>query len=132
MMFTNRKIYGFTLIEVLIAALILGILLSIAVPTYMTHVRKGYRTNAIHNLIILQLAEEKYHYANQIYSSGLTIPPTDRYDIAISNVSATTYTLTATATGGQANDGEGGVSCATLTLAVDSGDETKSPAECWD
>ena len=37
---------GFTLIEVLIVVVILGILVSIAVPTYLSYVKKGYASDA--------------------------------------------------------------------------------------
>jgi prepilin-type N-terminal cleavage/methylation domain-containing protein len=37
---------GFTLIEVLIVVVILGILVSIAVPTYLKYVQKGYASDA--------------------------------------------------------------------------------------
>ena len=36
---------GFTLIEVLIVVVILGILVSIAVPTYLSYVKKGYASD---------------------------------------------------------------------------------------
>ena len=81
----------------------------------------------------LQLAEEKQHFTNQTYSTSLAVPVVDNYAISITSADTTSYTLTATANAGssQANDSEDGASCATLTLAVTNGSETKSPAECW-
>ena len=122
---------GLTLIELMIALVIVSILASVAVPIYKHYIRKGHRANAMQALHAIQLDEEKYRYSNLSYSSVLTVPTINNYTITISNVSATAYTLTATGLNDQINDSVNGTSCANLVLAVSNGNITKTPASCW-
>ncbi len=115
----------------MLAIVIVAILATIAIPTYLHYVRNSYRTNAMQALTTLQLDQEKYRYSNISYSTALATPTAARYTISITSASATGYTLQASATGGQANDSESGTSCATLTLTVNNGAVTKTPAICW-
>jgi prepilin-type N-terminal cleavage/methylation domain-containing protein len=52
---------GFSLIELMIAVTILGILSAIAIPAYMGIQRKGKRTEYKTNLEVLRLLQEKRH-----------------------------------------------------------------------
>jgi type IV pilus assembly protein PilE len=49
------------------------------------------------------------------------------YTLALSGISATGYTATATATGSQADDAE----CPSLVLQVAGLTLTRTPAQCW-
>lgn len=128
---------GFTLLELMIAITILGIITIIGVGSYSTYVRKGRRVDAMNMLLSISLAEEKYRGSNTTYGtlaevwSNVSTSPEGYYTVAISNVSATSYTLTATAVGNQANDSENGSSCGTLTLTMSNGTITKTPSVCW-
>ncbi len=132
-----RTAQGFTLIELAITILIISILTILATNLYTPFVRKGRRMDATNTLFAIQLAEERYRSNNTQYGTlaqawgGVTATPQGYYTLAISNVGATTYTITATAVGGQANDTENGVSCTPLTLTLSSGTITQSPATCW-
>jgi type IV pilus assembly protein PilE len=130
-MLQQKHIWGFTLLEIMLAIVILAILIIVAVPMYMHHVRKSHRINAIQTLHALQLEEEKYRYSNTTYSGSLALPTINNYTFSISNISTTSYTLTATATNNQVNDAENGTSCAVLTLSVVNGAVTNSPQACW-
>lgn len=118
----RTKVRGFTLIELMIAVAIIGILASIAVPSYLEHVRKGKRSEAQGALVSLANAMEQWRLqksnylgaatgggdtgAPSIFSSVVPISGgTKTYDLTISAVTATTYTLTATAVGAQTADG---------------------------
>ncbi len=133
---------GFTLVELMITVAIIGLLAAIAYPAYTDSVRKGRRAQAITDLYSIQLAEEKWRANNATYGTltqvggAATSPATGTayYDLALTNNTATGYTLTATAktTGGQDQDKANGVTCTPLTLTQNG--PTYSPAgqsACW-
>lgn len=128
---------GFTLIELLIVIAIVGILTAIASWGYTSYIRKSRRVDGMNTLMSMSLAEEKYRATNTTYGTlaqvwgGVTTSPEGYYTLAISNVAAGTYTLTATATGNQANDAEDGTSCSPLSIAMSNGTITKTPNACW-
>jgi type IV pilus assembly protein PilE len=132
---TNQK--GFTLIELMTTVLILGIIALISANIYSGYVRKGRRVDAVNSLLSMSLAEERYRSSNASYGTlaqawnNQSTSQEGFYTLAISNVSSTAYTLTATAVGNQVNDAENGTSCSTITLSVSNGTITKSPAACW-
>lgn len=127
---------GFTLIELMITIVIVGILSGVAVAVYKTQVLKGRRADAINTLLAISLAEERYRSNNASYAALSAVWPTTTtpqgyYTLTASNVTATSYTITATGGGAQANDTENGTACNTLQLIVSNGTVTKSPAVCW-
>ena len=128
----KTKAAGFSLIEVVIAVAIIAVLAAIIYPTYRSSVLRSQRSDAINTLQRIKAAEEKYRSSNTSYGSlssvwGSTSTPQNLYDLAITNISATSYTITATAKGGQAND----TGCTTITLAVSNGADSYTPATCW-
>jgi type IV pilus assembly protein PilE len=132
-----KKIKGITAIELMIALAIVAILAVIAVVIYTSQVRQGRRADGIDSLTSLSLAEERYRANNLTYGtlaqvwSGVTTSKGGYYVLSITNVSATNYTLTATAQGDQASDADGATSCTSLQLNVSSGTITKTPSICW-
>jgi type IV pilus assembly protein PilE len=128
---------GVTLMELIIVIAIVSIISVVAIQAYSSYVKKGRRSDAINTLLSISLAEERYRSNNTQYGTlaqvwgGVTTSPSGYYTVSISNVSATSYTITATAIGNQTNDSAGGTSCSSLTLTMSSGTITKSPAACW-
>jgi type IV pilus assembly protein PilE len=118
---------GFTLIELLIALAVVGILASIAYPSYTDHVRRTRRADAQGALIGLSNAMERFFTQNSTYlgAAGTQAVPlatgtpwifssqspidggTPYYNLIIQTATATTYTLRAApiAGTGQAMDG---------------------------
>jgi type IV pilus assembly protein PilE len=134
----KRNPSGFTLIELMIVVVIVGVLASIALPAYQDSVRKSRRANAISLMLDMQLNEEKYRannptYANSLTAMGLTSAyVTDKvsasyYTITIA-ASTNTYSIAANAVGNQANDKQNGESCASISIDQSN---TKLPATCW-
>jgi type IV pilus assembly protein PilE len=132
-----KKMRGFTMMELMITIAIVGILATIAITSYRSHIMKANRSDALQTLLSIQLAEERYRMKNSSYGSlaqvwnGVSATTGGYYTIAISNTSATSYTITATATGSQTTDSEDGNSCATLSLAYSNNAVTKTPSACW-
>ncbi len=62
---------GFSLLELMIAVAIVGIMVSVAVPTYRNHVEKGRVTKACSNLKTLRNAQIEYFYENSGYYPSL-------------------------------------------------------------
>lgn len=138
----NRSPRGFTLIELMIAVAIIGILAAIALPAYTQYIERGYRASARTALLEVAQFMERYRSVNFRFSTAAggttaptlptrlqTAPPegTAKYTITVSSVSDIDFTLTATPSGWT------DASCGTLTLTnlgiKASG--TGTTASCW-
>ncbi|MEE8317716.1 MAG: type IV pilin protein [Candidatus Omnitrophota bacterium] len=98
---------GFTLVEVLIVVIIIGILAAIGIPQFASSIEKAKGGEARAGLGHVQTAEKIYYAENEVYTStlgNLDITLTQRYwAFTISTPSAATYTATATRSGGARN-----------------------------
>jgi type IV pilus assembly protein PilE len=128
---------GFTFLELMITVAIIAILAVIASNVYLSQVQKSRRADGMDTISSITLAEERYRSTNSAYGTlaqvwgGLTSTPGGYYTMAITNTSATSYTVTATGVGTQASDVENGTSCSALVFAVSNGTITTTPAVCW-
>ncbi|MDP3846280.1 MAG: type IV pilin protein [Pseudomonas sp.] len=145
MSLAKKNAQGFTLIELMIAVAIIGILSAIAYPSYTEYVQRGNRTEGQALLNEAAAAQERYNAQNFAYifiqgelgklnvrsptNNGAVTSATGKYTLSVSNNAGDGgYTLTATQ---QFND----VKCGNLTLTalgtkgVING--SKTAAECW-
>lgn len=93
---------GFTLIELLIAITIVGILASIAVPSYVDYLRRGAIEEATANMASGRVTLEQYYLDNKSYKDGPCPASTSKFTIVCNDPAApdaTTYTIKATGTG---------------------------------
>ena len=130
---------GFSLMELVIAMVVVAVLASLAYPSYLDTVRKSRRAEAIEALQRIQLAQEKWRANNTSYGTlaNLGFSTTTSggyYTLSVSSVTGTGYAATAAAVSGktQTADKAQGVSCASLSVNQDG--PVYSPAgqtACW-
>ncbi len=126
---------GFTLVEVLVSLVIVGIVTAIALPAYSQYTLKAQRNNA--KAILVETAQfmERFHTANGTYA-GAAVPAASapkgstgtnqRYLIEFTGTqNATVYTVQAVPKNAQTKD-----SCGTLSL-TNVGVQSPSTAGCW-
>ncbi|OGB34489.1 MAG: hypothetical protein A3F78_20250 [Burkholderiales bacterium RIFCSPLOWO2_12_FULL_61_40] len=152
-----KKLRGFTLIELMITVVIVGILSAIAIPSYTQHVLRGNRAEAKNTLLALaQRLEQNYTLSGSyVRTQGATIDDIDnttiaawglnqiplsgaaRYTITFQVASPTTtaFTIIATPTGSQSSD----TTCGVLTLdnrnlkgAAGQNNRHQTTRDCWD
>lgn len=90
---------GFTLVELMIVVAIIGILSAIAVPSYSDYVTRGKLTEATSTLSNGRVRIEQFFQDNRTYVGGTCPAATTYFAFVCSNLSTTTYTITATGTG---------------------------------
>ncbi len=98
----NRK--GFTLVEVLIVVIIIGILAAIGIPQFAASIEKAKGGEARAGLGHIQTGEKVYFAENEFYTTNLSdldISLSQQFwAFTITTPSSTTYTATATRSGG--------------------------------
>ena len=90
---------GFTLVELLIAVVIAGILASIAIPKFQTTKGKAFTASLKSDLRNLAVAEEAYAYENQAYSNDTTVlkfSPSPSVALTFVTVTASGWSATTT------------------------------------
>ena len=136
---------GYTLIELMVVIVVLALLASIGVPSYMNQVRRANRADAREALTIAANAQERFFATNSAYTAdlnilglptagGVTRSKNGHYQITVqpgnTGAIATSYRLTAVPVAGdtQTND----VACALMSLDS-AGVHLPNPAisDCW-
>lgn len=96
----NRLQRGFTLMEVLVTLVIVGIISAVAVPLYTDYIIRARLTEAFAGLASVPSQAEQYWSNNRTFEDFDRLPPnTSNFSFALSNDDETGYTVTATGVG---------------------------------
>jgi type IV pilus assembly protein PilE len=134
---------GFSLIELLVVLVIMGLLSAMALPSYRQHIQRGHRVEGAAALQEAQHFMERYYSVNGRYTTAageapdlplrLQTAPSDalaRYQVSVSAATANAYSLQAEPVGTMLED-----PCGSLTLSH-TGQKAMTgsgltAAECW-
>jgi len=129
---------GFTLIELMITVAIMGILASVAYPSYTSYLTRSNRAEALRELVRVANLQEQFYVDNRTYtadftnlgfgSSGWNNLESGNYKIKNTEVVGQTFTLRAQALGAQLANDPG---CTILEID-EVGSKTGTSTHCWD
>ncbi|MBB1363747.1 type IV pilin protein [Shewanella sp. SR44-4] len=135
---TITKAYsGFTLIEVMITVVIVGILASIAYPSYTKFVAKGARADALAGLMNVANRQEQYYLDHKTFTKNMKklgfsvdvdgnfVVENGFYKIDATVANDNRYTIEA-----KANDIQKARDSACTSIMITS-DGEKTPSDCW-
>jgi type IV pilus assembly protein PilE len=147
--FTRLRQAGVTLLELMIVVAIVALISAFAYPSYMNYVVNTKRTAATATLLRIADRQQQFFMDNKRYAADLTDlgyganplvirddgdvvaagDPDSVYSVSLSNVAATTYTITAAPLNGQLSRD---THCGSLTLdQAGAKGSSAGGTDCW-
>lgn len=146
---------GFTLVELMIVVIVIGLLAAVALPSFVDSMRKSRRSDAFAAIAAVQQAQERWRsshasYATELGSTaeagqppnGLGLLSTSNggyYTLSLSSVNSTNYIVTATAVSSKSQGQDG--DCKLLAVRMRGGNvdygsgasaaDWADPGKCW-
>ena len=112
----QRKNHGFTLVELAVVVVIIGVLAAFAVPRFMSSVERSKAAEAFNHLSAIQAAQERYHarqgtYADDVVKLDIKMSASKYFTAGAITAGSTgsledSWTQTLTRTGASAGYGE--------------------------
>ncbi|MEH6584493.1 MAG: type IV pilin protein [Halioglobus sp.] len=111
----RRRESGFTLMELMITTVIVGILMAVALPAYQSQLKRGIRTAAQGDMMDIANRQQQYLLSNRAYFDKTTLVAAGysldsdvsnsyTYAIAVGSGTSPTYTITFTPYGAQSSE----------------------------
>ena len=97
---------GMTLVELMVVVIIIGVLATLVFPSFKQQILTARRGDGITHLLRLKIQQEAFRLENISYAKTveLSLPNSEYYAFTVTDVSATTYKITAKAIGSQTSD----------------------------
>lgn len=133
----RKYMRGVTLMELMIVVVVLGILTSVAYPSYRQYAARAKRVEAKSALLQIATMQERFYLQNNRYTTDMTmlgfpvganfLTDSDSYIVTVTAADAATFNATAT----YQNADDEATKC--LAFTIDGrGTKTSAPhADCW-
>lgn len=131
----HNKPAGFSLIEVMVVVVVIGILTMVAFPSYNDYIIRGKIAEATSALSDGRVKMEQFFQDNKTYVGGTCPPATESFTYNCSDLTNTTYTITA--------NGKAGSSVSAFSFSIDQANTRRTigaksgwtsatlPQDCW-
>jgi len=130
----NHRLAGFTLVEALLVVTLLGILATLAAPSYQGFLQRAHRSGAIAQLMVSTACQERQRARTGAYDTTLCLAPaTEHYQFNYQpegQAGVNYFELKAQPLDGQASDACGVLSLDSLGVRS-AGDAESDIPRCW-